>query len=625
MNRPVLLLRLARDRLGRIDCAPDLAAAAAAAAAGPAARLVTAGPVGTVPEWAATLARSRPAAVLLIEDDSTREVSAQLRAELAALGIDATRAEPASRTRLAHRDGPRTDLTARSELARLYRSGAVPAARAAELGVPVTDGTLDELRHLADRAVAPMTVPLIGAPDTDWRALAERLRRRAAPDPPRIRLRPRVRAELIDPATAEAVALIADGGAAVECDPATGPERLRSALSSLAAHGIEPEVRVRADEWSAETLARLLAAVPDARVETDLATLRDLSAQGALNGCPPQTRTAVELREDRRRAWAGLERAAAGRYAPLPVTAGAHDLWWEHAEPAEAHAAWLGSVVSAGGTVWAAGPAASAVAHVAVRDLAAITAPARYTDADTDRPALAWIETAEAPLADVDDAWNHGKLHSRLFDPGRFIAGRCRLGHGPCPAASGHQLHVGADGAVRAGRGGPVIGKVGDDLAALRAATRALPASGNGCRCRPEGMAAPDRPWLGRVLDAAAAVAELGDEHRDLFEPAARTRLRASGCGGPLTHAHGSADRWPGGTALLRHGDRHYLRSPERIARLTPSLAAVVELRLDRPADAAGLLARTHRLPEADAARAVAAAETALASAGVPSTGEVST
>lgn len=631
MNRPVLLIRLGRgEGPGRLDCSPDLATAATAAAIGPRARVVTAGPAGTVPEWAATLARSRPSAMVLVEDRSTRVAGEHFGAELAALGVAVSRAEPeADRWRLAHRGGPHADLTSLSAPDRVYRSGAVPAALAAVLGVPAGEGTREELRHLAAVAAAPMTVPLIGGPETDWIELAELLRRdRAEAGGLGIALRPRVRAELVEGDVAEAVAALADDGVTVECDPVrTSPERLRSALSAFGAHRIAPRVRVRAAAAGArraDRLAGLLRVVPDAEVATDAASLRGLAARGGLAGCPPQTRAAVRLRADRRQLWAGLARASGGRYGRLPVTAGAHDLWWDHAEPVEAHTAWLGAVVSAGGTVWARRPGTASAAHVAVRDLDAVAAAGRYGDTAAARPSLVWIDSAEAVLADADEAWHRGRLSERLFDPSRFIAGLCRLGHGSCPAASGRQMYVAPDGAVRAGRAGPAVGEVGDDLPALRAAIRALPASEDGCRCRPEGMAPAGRPWLGRVLSAAAAVADLGGEHRELFEPSARKGMRASGCGGPLTHAHGSAADWPAGTALLRHGDRHYLRTPERIHRLTPSLAAVVELRLDRPRDAAGLLARSHRLSAAESARVLAAAESALASARVPATREVS-
>ena len=625
MNRPVLLLRLGRDRSGRLDCAPDLATAATAAAGAPV-RLVTAGPDGTVPEWAATLARSRPEAVVLVVDRSTRTVGELLRAALAAHGVEAARAEAVpDRIGLVHCEGPGADLTARSEPDRIYRSGAVPLGRAAELGVPVGAGTVEELRHLDGRALAPMAVPLIGGPETDWRSFAELLRE-AGLDLSRVRPHPRLPAELVESETARALAAFASGGVTVECDPErTGAPRLRSALSALAAHRIVPSVRVRSvpgRAWRPERLAGLLRAAPDAEAAADLATLRGLSAQGALTGCPRQTRVAAALREDRRRLWAGLERASGGRYAALPITAGAHDLWWEHEEPVEAHQGWIGSVVSAGGTVWTRGQAAAAAAHVAVRDLDQVAAAGRYGDERFDRPVLAWIDSAADILADVDDAWSRGVLRRRLFDPARFLAGLCRLGHGDCPSASGRQLLVAADGAVRAGRSGPVVGKVGDDLSALRAAIRALPATERGCRCRPAGMEPPERPWLGRVLDAAAALSELGGEHRDLFEPGALESLRASGCGGPLTHGHGSAARWPAGAAMLCHRDHYYLRTRDRIHRLTPSMAAVVELRLDRPDDTSELLARSHRLSAAAAAKAVAAAESALAAAGALDTRE---
>ncbi|MCC3765519.1 hypothetical protein K3N28_20875 [Glycomyces sp. TRM65418] len=619
MRRLVLMVRLRRNRWGRLDCFPDLAAAAVAAAAG--ARLVTAGPAGTVPEWARDLARSRPDAVVLVSDRSTRAVAEALGDGLAGRGVSVAHAEPdGDRARLVHRGGAGPELVAEADLGRLYRSGAVAAAQAARLGVPVGEETIEELRHIAARSAASMTVPLIANGDTDWRDLAERLRRAADQGPRLPLLHPRIDPDAVDAEVAAAVSSFATGGVTVEATAdRTDVGRVRSALSAFAAHRLRPLVRVlagREGHWPADRLAALLRAVPDAVIETDLSTLRRLSSRGALAGCPPQTDTAVRLREDRRRSRAGLQRACTGRGAPPPVTVGVEDLWWEHDEPVTAHERWLGSVVDAGGTVRARRPDAASVAHAAVHDIEEVCAPGAYGTA-SDRPDLVWIESAEPVLVDIDQAWRHGRCHSRLFDPGALVAGLCRLGHGPCPASTGRQLYVEADGTVLLGRAGPAVGKTGDDLNALRAEIRALPAAANGCRCRPEGMADADRPWLGRVLDAALAVAALSGEHPRLFEPTGRAGLRVSGCGGPLTHASASRPNWPASAAMLQFDDRYYLHAAGRAHRLAPALAAAVEIRLDRPDDAAETLARDRRLAAATAAKAVAAAEAALAATGV--------
>ncbi|WP_162181629.1 hypothetical protein, partial [Glycomyces tenuis] len=151
-----------------------------------------------------------------------------------------------------------------------------------------------ELRHLAARTAAPMTVPLLGGPSTDWAGLAERLRDEAPHLASRgVRLRASLPVERVDPASAEALAAVASGGVTLVCAAERcEPERLRAALSALGAHRIEPEVRVAPGDRP-ERLAALLRAVPDAFVETDLAGLRGLASRGALNGCPPQTGAAV--------------------------------------------------------------------------------------------------------------------------------------------------------------------------------------------------------------------------------------------------------------------------------------------------------------------------------------------
>ncbi|MEU3307654.1 hypothetical protein [Nocardiopsis sp. NPDC006832] len=637
----LLVARLRRDDSAGVSFAADLdtaEACARAAVSGAPVRLLLTRPVGTIDEWAAAMLRQRPRAVALFADARTHEAAAQTAARLAGSGVSVTTGTvDASAGHVVRGSGEGADeLFAHGTApASPYRHGVVPVRLAETVGVRVRaeasglrpiEEVVADLDHIAGRATAPMSVPLIGGQGADLgggdlaRALTSGLRRFARRG---VTVEPRLSATAFDGPSARDLAGVGFRNITLTFSPGAGAvQKVRGALSSCAAYGLLPRIVILVPEGeeprAAPGVAELLRAVPDADVATDLVGLRRLAGAGALAGVSPWSSAVVRLRRRRREDAAGVRRSHTGRYHRAPVTAAPHHLWWEHRRPPSEHRAWIGSAVASGGSVVVPGGSTeTTAAHVPV--VAAPSAVVAYAKAE--RPLRAGHLLHIGSPADADDlltdaelAWREGALGVRLFQPEVQISGLCRVGAGPCAGAAGLRLFVDPDGLVRTGSGGPVVGTVGDDPARLRAAVRAIAPQedqgrDDGCRCRPAGWPArrdPVPPWLDRVLGAAAAVTALSGEFPELAR-GGMGGLRISGCGGPITHTADSAHRWSNGAVLLRHRATFYLYAGDtgRCHRVSPSLALLTEVRWDLGEAAREHLVRQHGLGRADADEAL--------------------
>ncbi|MDT0301900.1 hypothetical protein [Streptomonospora wellingtoniae] len=630
----VRAVRLRADADGRIGPATDLAAAeclAGQAAAGARVHLHTAAFTGPLTEWARTLGRGAPGAVVLAADPTARPLADLLAERLTGGSAD----RPAVVCDPGELAGALARVTgsAPGNGASPYAARVLTPAQAALAGVRARAAdTLADLELLARRANGPIEVALrpAAAGDGTWApegelvaglgGLADRLARA------RLVPRPRLSPAELTPAAAEALAASGIARATIAATAQAGEEhRLRAALSAATAAGLSCAVEFtvpgpkgesggppEASPTAAEHVARLLRACPDAVPDLPAAPLAALAARAAFAGVPPHAAAAAELRRHRRTLRAFARRALVGGYGATAISAGAHDLWWEHSEAVAAHAGWVADVVAAGGTVLTPADAAGPVRG--------------YADADTRAPGpgVLLIRTEadrDALLADADAARRRGVFPARLFDPAPTLAGLCRLGRGGCPAERGRRLYVDPRGRVRGGPHGPVLGKVGEPLEELRAALRERTAAG--CSCLPSGWApAAPRLWLDRVLDAARSVAALralaarGEHPAPASAPSSSDGgpLAVSGLGGALGHAAAPAPRWPEGLVLLRDGGAHLLHhGPSGTwARLPAPLAVLVELRLDLGPAAADHLARHHAMSARTAAAALERAGAAL-------------
>ncbi|GAA4955028.1 hypothetical protein GCM10023224_45680 [Streptomonospora halophila] len=640
----VRAVRLHADADGRIGPATDLATAeclAGQAAAGARVHLHTAAFTGPLTEWAHTLGRGAPGGVVLAADAPARPLADLLADRLT--GCPAVVCGP---DELA---GALARVTGASPApgASPYAARVLTPAQAGLAGVRARAGdTLADLELLARRATRPTEVALrpVSAGDGTWApegdlvaglgGLADRLARA------RLVPRPRLSPAELTPAAAEALAAAGITRATLAATARAGEEhRLRAAFSAASAAGLTCAVeftvpgvggesgrRPDALGAAAEQVARLLRACPDAVPDASAALLAGLPTLAAFAGVPPHAAAAAELRRHRRTLRAFAHRALVGGYGATAISAGAHDLWWEHSEPVAAHAGWAADVVAAGGTVLTPAEGAGTVAHAPAVPADAAGPVRGYAEADPREPGpgVLLIRTEadrDALLADADAARRRGALPARLFDPAPMLAGLCRLGREGCPAERGRRLYVDPRGRVRGGPHGPVLGKVGEPLEELRAALRERPTTG--CACRPPGWEPTSpRPWLDRVLDAARSVAALRAADARGEHPApAPTRsggdgtLAVSGLGGALGHTAAPAPRWPAGLVLLRDGGAHLLHhGPSGTwASLPAPLAVLVEVHLDLGAAAADHLARHHAMSAEAAAAALERAAAALA------------
>ncbi|WP_052809347.1 hypothetical protein [Streptomonospora alba] len=633
-TRPsVRALRLRTDTDGRIGAAADLAAAeclAGQAAAGARAHLHTAAFTGPLGEWARALQRGAPDSVVLAADRTDERLAALLAERLHGCEVrvcapDELAGALARATGLEPAPG-----------ASPYATRVLAPAQAAVAGVRVQHpaDTLADLELLARRSTRPAEIELHPGPAQEQTAVAderlaagigslgERLVRAG------LRLRPRLRTGALSSSAAEHLAAAGITRILLTAEAGPGEERiLRAALSAATAAGLHCSVEISVPDTpdSAAAVGRLLRACPDARAALPGGGLAGLAARGAFGGVPPHAVPAAELRRHRRTQRAQARRALAGGYRDSAIGAGAHDLWWEHSDPVAAHTGWVADVVAAGGTVLV--PPEGAQTPVHPRPVPADAAgPVRDYAADDGRGSGVLLVRTEddrdALLADADAAWHEGVLAQRLSNPGSTLAGLCRLGLGECPAARGRRLYVDPGGRVRGGPHGPVLGKVGDPLEALRAALREH--TGPGCACLPSTWAAPrPRPWLGRVVDAARSAAALRTAAARGEHPAPESANRdlpqappaVSGLGGPLGHTAAPAPRWPDGLVMLRDGGAHLLhhRSSGTWATLPTPLAALIELRLDLGVGAADHLVRHHSMPASQASAALEHAAAALA------------
>lgn len=597
-----LVAHLVRGEDDRVRFAADLdtAEACAGAAAEPrAVRLRVGTPVGTLPEWCEDLNRSRPDRVLFVPGPETGELAGLLAGRMRGLGVPATAsaAPPPARTGAA---------------ARVYRDGVLRPAHAAEAGLRVggrdTGAVLAELDHVVRGATGPLVLPLLDGTAAEWHPgspLVDGLAARSA----------RLARAGVTPSAAVAAGDLTDRVLAGLRQAGTGPPALRvrpsevdapalrAALARAAAAGTRATVEILDAGDDPVAVAGLLRVAPDAVLHAPPGALLRLAGQGALRGVPPQAAVAVRLRRYRRLGAARVHRAGTGSYSSGPISAGVHDLCWEHRAPVAAHAAWVGAVTASGGSVQVyTGPRGGTVAHLPVLRA---EQPLGYAGAGThpEEPRVLDLRSetdTDALLADLDAAWYEGKLAGRLFDPSHSLADLCVLGAADCTEGGGRRLHVDASGAVLAHRGGPPVGRVGDELDTLRRNLRALGTSGR--RCTRRVVRRPE--WLHRVLDAKQAVAAFC--RADSTVDAPDDELRISGCGGPIYHDRGSAPHWPSGVVLLRHRDRPLLFAAGGLAALTDPLAWLIELHLDL--GAAAVDATAPRLGVDAAAEALARA-----------------
>lgn len=628
MRGEVLLAHLRRDADGRARMSADLGTAEAAAqqiAAGARVRLHTADTVGTVIEWAQSLERSRAATVVLVAEPDTEALASLI----------AARGTPGTITCCSARDLPATlaDATGHEAVkgASPYRTGVLSAKHAGEAGLRVTGASelLADLDLLVRRGVGSVEVTLHSALAADlWVAdgpLARGLARRSVQlRRAGLRLRARLPASGL---TLSVVVGLAEAGVfdvTVTARLAPGVERdLRACISLATASGLTCSVVLVPDEGAdvldeARSLSAALRVIPDLELECRSEQLLALASAGALTQVLPHASVAVRVRRIVLRHRTRVEHAVGGRYIASPITVGVHDLWWGHDDDPTQHAAWLGDVLATGGAVLvghqtSGGPSAAHVLVLNVSDSLAVTGWAR--PADTYRPTVLVLREAadrDEMLRQIDKAWLSGDLTSRLFQRGQHIGPTCRMGVGECPSAEGRSLTVDSAGVVRAGDGGPAVGRIGTPLGGLRSALRSAQrsAGAGGCVCLPrewEGIA--PRPWIGRVLDASAALRGGVLPHEG---------VRVSGLGGALHHSRRPAAVWPGGLVLLSGGEDgqvdHVLWSRRTgvKAQVPAQVAAVLEMHLDLGADAPAAL-REHGASPAAVDFALASAASLVA------------
>lgn len=511
------------------------------------------------PATTATAAGPHPAAVALRRHAADR-IGAELRwIDERAVG---TPVVPLVGPSLLSADDEALDAVAAADLRRIRP--ALPAE---------ADAPPELLRRAAALGVARLDVPLDAPLDPETRAAVERLARTAE--------------------VPVAVALRARRGGD---DEAVDPD-----VEWLAGLGVAPALRWT-DELGAPAAPPAAFAVPE------------------LRGMPA---VAAVLRAEREVPRRLLDALRGVRVVGRGPRADVHDLLWSADDPAQ-HGAWIARALGPDGLLVRldGGPAdalpgvPTAVATTSGPDLELPTG---------DRLALrGWAAPGDVPLdtrvvlevatdadrarlrEDADRAAADGTLpavadHARwtLSDEGALLGL-------VAPPARLERLWVDHDG-LRASRTGPVVGRVGDDLEAVRTRAAELGGPGSG----------PEDPAVLRLLRALLAVRAL--RTRGVEGP-----VRVAGVGGPV-HPATTGEHRPTAGLLVAAGEVLHLVDPvdERVSRVTADTALVWELLATSasPSEAAPRLAAARGLEDAAAVRAVRQVLAGLAPSLAPAPG----